>query len=193
MCFFFVENRERRNMENINSQFAFETHQMMDKTSINLSFAGEFSSDLVTMLLLMAKSNIRGRSVMKKIYKIMIEGLDNLTKHSLKSKGNSFPAMFILAHDDNFYYLATGNKIKNKEISPLKDKLTKANELSKVELRNWYNEILINDDIVNHKGGAGLGIIDMALKSGNKFGFDFNKIDDNHSFFTLKIKVGESI
>ncbi len=177
---------------NINSQFAFETHQMMDKTSINLSFSGEFSSDLVTMLLLMAKSNIRGRSVMKKIYKIMIEGLDNLTKHSLKDKGDKFPAMFILAHDDDFYYLATGNKIKNKEISPLQEKLNKVNELSKVELRNWYNEILVNEDIVSDHGGAGLGIIDMALKSGNKFGFDFKEIDENHSFFTLKIKVGEA-
>lgn len=178
-------------MNKMNSQFAFDTHQLMERTSVKLSFSGEFSSELITVLLLMAKRNIGGRSVMKKVYNIMIEGLENLTKHALKSEGDKFPAIFVLAQDDDFYYLATGNKIMKNEVSLLQEKLEKVNSLNKDEVREWYNEILMSDNGVNAKGGAGLGIIDMALKSGNDFAFSFQDIDAEHSFFTLKIKVDD--
>lgn len=178
--------------ERINSQFAYETHQLMEDNSVRLSYSGEFSPDLITVLLLMAKSNIGGRSIMKKVYNIMIESLENLTKHALKNEGDKYPATFVLGKDDDFYYLATGNKISNKEIDALKEKLIKANSLEKEGLREWYNEILTNERELNVRGGAGLGIIDMAIKSGNKFEFDFEKIDGENSFFTLKIKVEDA-
>lgn len=175
--------------ERINSQFAYETHQLMEENSVQLSFSGEFSPDLITVLLLMAKSNIGGRSIMKKVYNIMIESLENLTKHALRDEGDRYPATFLLGRDDDFYYLSTGNKIKNDEVDALKLKLVKANSLDKEGLKNWYNEILTSERLLNTRGGAGLGIIDMAIKSGNKFEFGFEKIDDENSFFTLKIKV----
>lgn len=180
-------------MDNINSQFAFDTHQLMEDNDVRLSFSGDFTPDLITVLLLMARSNIGGRSVMKKVYNLMIESLENLTKHALKNEGDKFPAMFVLGKDDEYYYLATGNKISNHEIASLEEKLTKVNSLDKEGLRAWYNEVLMADTGLNERGGAGLGLIDMALKSGHSFIFDFQKIDDAHSFFTLKIKVKDAI
>lgn len=178
--------------ERINSQFAYETHQLMEEGSVRLSYSGEFSPDLITVLLLMAKSNIGGRSIMKKVYNIMIESLENLTKHALKDQGDRYPAMFLLGKDDDYYYLATGNKIENSEVKSLEEKLVKANSLDKEGLKNWYNNILTAEKAINHRGGAGLGIIDMAIKSGNKFEFEFEEIDNNNSFFTLKIKVEDA-
>jgi hypothetical protein len=176
-------------MENINSQFAYDTHQLMESNSVRLFFSGEFSSDLITVLLLMAKSNIDGRSVMNKVYNVMIECLENLTKHSLKNKGKQLPAMFVLGRDHEFYYLATGNKIENKNVNPLKKKLEKANSLDHIGLKAWYEEILMNASELSDSSGSGLGIIDMALKSENKFEFYFKELDQENSFFTLKIKV----
>jgi hypothetical protein len=176
-------------MKNINSQFAYETHQLMEGGDVRLSFSGEFSPDLITVLLLMAKSNIGDKSVMKKVYNVMIECLENITKHSLKIEGDQFPAMFLLGKDDDYYYLATGNKIASNRVKGLENKLIKINSLDKKGLMVWYNEILTSDTSFSSKGGAGLGIIDMALKSGNKFEYSFNQIDDSNSFFTLKVKV----
>ena len=175
----------------MNSQFAYDTHQLMESGDVRLSFSGEFSPDLITVLLLMAESNIGDKSVMKKVYKVMIECLDNLTKYSLKAEGDQFPAMFLLGKDDHCYYLATGNKIASNEIKELEDKLIRVNSLDKKELIFWHNEILTSETNFSSKGGSGLGIIDMALKSGNKFEYSFNKIDDFNSFFTLKIKVNQ--
>ncbi|MBI35241.1 MAG: hypothetical protein CMP67_07755 [Flavobacteriales bacterium] len=180
-------------MRSIDSQFAYDTHQMMDLKSVRLSFSGEFTSDLVSVLLLLAKNNVGGRSVMKKVYNVMIESLENLIKHAFFHNEDSFPAIFILGKDEAFYYLATGNKIENKKISELQKRLEKVNHMNRIDLVKWYNSILMSDQSLNSTNGAGLGIIDMAIKSNNKFEYGFHKIDENHSFFTLKIKIESEI
>ena len=176
-------------MNHTSSQFAYDTHQLMDVKSVRLSFSGEFSPDLISVLLLMAKNTIGGRPVMKKIYNIMIECLENITKHAFISEGDTFPAIFVLGKDNDFYYLATGNKIIQDEIPILQGRLEKVNGLDRVGLKNWYNDILTDDEGLSQNGGAGLGIIDMALKSKHKFEYSFHKIDVDHSFFTLKVKI----
>ncbi|MBL57963.1 MAG: hypothetical protein CMP61_12325 [Flavobacteriales bacterium] len=180
-------------MENINSQFAYDTHQLMESSTVRLFFSGEFSSDLITVLLLMAKSNIGGRSVMKKVYNIMIECLENLTKHAYKNKTSQHPAMFVLGKDHEYYYVATGNEIENKHVVHLNDKLSRVNALDKNGLKEWYDGIIKNNSSALNKSDQGIGIIDMALKSENKFEFDFKKLNDENSFFTLKIKVKAEI
>ena len=176
-------------MNHSSSQFAYDTHQLMDVKSVRLSFSGEFSPDLISVLLLMAKNTIGGRPVMKKIYNIMIECLENVTKHAFISEGDTFPAIFVLGKDNDFYYLATGNKIVQEKIPYLQGRLEKVNGLDRVGLKNWFNNILTDDEELSQNGGAGLGIIDMALKSKHKFEYTFQEIDENHSFFTLKVKI----
>ena len=61
-----------------------------------------------------------------------------LTKTKLQ-----FPAIFLLGKDDEYYFLATGNKIASNEVNELETKLIKVNSLNKKELMLWYNEILI--------------------------------------------------
>lgn len=174
------------------SEFAFNTHQVMENNSVKLSFSGDFSPELITVLLLMAKKNIGARSVMKKVYNIMIECLENLTKHAVRESNDKHSAIFLLGQDDNFLYLSTGNKIHKKDVPSLKQKLEKTNSLNKDGLRDWYNDILVNTATLNEKGGAGLGIIDMALKSGNPLFYEFQEIDDQFDFFTIKIKVNDT-
>lgn len=176
-------------MESVSSKFAYETHQTMEDFSVKLSFSGDFTSDLITMLLLMARSNIGQRAVMKKVYNIMMESLENLTKHAAKNNDTKNPAIFLLGKDDHFYFLATGNRIPTKEVDGLKKKLDSINNLDKQGLRDLYNKVLTSGEGLTDRGGAGLGIIDMAMKSGFPFVYEFLEIDEEFSFFNLKIKV----
>jgi hypothetical protein len=41
------------------------------------------------------------------------------------------------------------------------------------------------------KGGGGLGMIDIARKTGQKLNFDFAPVDDKYSFFSLNIKISQ--
>jgi uncharacterized protein YpuA (DUF1002 family) len=80
--------------------------------------------------------------------------------------------------------------MKNEEVEKLKTRLDKVNSLSKDELRQFYREILDNNQI-SKKGGANLGMIDMARKSGEKLDYHFTKVNDQLTFFDLRVRVSK--
>jgi hypothetical protein len=62
------------------------------------------------------------------------------------------------------------------------------NSLNKEELKEHYKNARLNS-IISDVGGAGLGFIDMARKSGNKLEYKFYAIDSVLSFFVLRSKI----
>jgi hypothetical protein len=167
---------------------------MMDN-HIVLSFKGEINSDIITMVLQIMETKLDAvsekSSVRKKIFNVLVECMQNLYHHAeaeVEGDIHTRRAMLELFYDEDFYYILTGNYIKNVEISPLKDRIDRVNSLSKDELRQYYREILDNN-IISNKGGADLGMIDMARKSGQKLDYNFTKVNDDLSFFDLKVKV----
>ena len=176
-------------MLNLPKDFAYNINKTMEQHSIRLSFTGEFTNELITVLLGMAKGASKMGSFQKKVYNIMIETLENLVRHVSKSGESPYPAIFLLAQDESFHYISTGNKIHNQDIELLKNKIDKANASSKQELRTWYNEVLTNGETPSDTTGAGLGIIDIAMKSENELVYEFVEMSENHSFFVLKVRV----
>ena len=161
----------------------------MEEHSIRISYTGEFNTDLINVLLGMSRDSAKMQTVHIKVYNIMIESLENVVRHAEASLENPYPAIFVLAQDDDFHYVCTGNKIHKKDIPALTDQINKTNNATREELRAVYNEIMTNGKVPDDMNGAGLGIIDMALKSRNKLHFEFTPIDDLSAFFVLKIKV----
>ena len=70
----------------------------------------------------------------------------------------------------------------------LKVKLDEINNLEANEIRNVYRQMLSMSEFSN-KGGAGLGLIEMAKKTGNKLDYDFVPLDDDFSYFILSKTV----
>ena len=56
------------------------------------------------------------------------------------------------------------------------------------ELKAKYLEKLSRTKL-SDKGGAGLGLMDIARKSGNKLQYDFENISSQISFFSLIVNV----
>jgi hypothetical protein len=88
------------------------------------------------------------------------------------------------------YTIFTGNYILNENILGLKTRLDEVNSLTKEELKDYYKKVLNNGEM-SLKGGGGLGMIDIARKTGEKLEYNFLEIDDKVSFFTLIIKVSQ--
>ena len=99
-------------------------------------------------------------------------------------------AIFMIGKLDGQYNIITGNYIANENVSGLKRRLDDVNALSKEELKDYYKQILNNGEM-SLKGGGGLGMIDIARKTGQKLNYNFQPIDDNLSFFTLNIKISQ--
>jgi len=167
---------------------------MMDNHII-LSFKGEITSEIITMVLQIMETRLEAEeaksSVKKKVFNILVECMQNLYHHAEAEKTGeekTRKAMLEMYFVDGYYNIVTGNYIKNETVENLKSRLDKVNSLSKDDLRQFYREILDNNQI-SSKGGANLGMIDMARKSGEKLEYNFTQVNDDTSFFDFKVRI----
>ena len=72
----------------------------------------------------------------------------------------------------------------------LAEKLDYLNTLTQQGIKEYYKETIINGQF-SERGGAGLGLIEMAKISGNKIEFGFQQVDEKYTVFNLKITVDE--
>lgn len=174
----------------------FDIYEKMERNNILLSFKGEVTSDLLTSILQIMENKMddfqEEPKMKKKVYNVLVECLQNLYHHmdeipdaraeKLKS------AIFMIGKIDKVYTIFTGNYILNENVEGLRNRLDKVNSLNKEELKSYYKEVLNNGEM-SLKGGGGLGMIDIARKTGEKIDYNFLEINDKISFFTLNIKV----
>jgi len=94
----------------------------------------------------------------------------------------------MISKDDKQYSIMTGNPILLADVAQLTKNLEELNNLDKEGLKEMYKNIIKNTQI-SEKGGAGLGFVDMARKSGEKLDFQFPQMDSDYAFFCLKVNV----
>ena len=94
----------------------------------------------------------------------------------------------MVVKNEQGFLIQTGNYIERELALELEERLIKINSLDKEQLRDYYQSVLCNGT-VSDKGTAGLGMIDIARKSGNKLEYEFLDIDENHCFFSLNVKI----
>jgi len=180
-------------------QEAFKIYDKMDKNNILLSFKGDITSELLTSILQIMENKMENMQeepkTKKKVYNVLVECLQNLYHHmddatDLNGDKNR-SAIFMIAKNNGIYDIITGNYILNENIVGLKTRLDEVNSLSKDMLKEYYRSVLNNGEM-SLKGGGGLGMIDIARKTGEKLAYDFLEIDNKVSFFTLIIKVTQT-
>ena len=118
----------------------------------------------------------------------MVESLQNITRHQDINQTVDNQAFFVVQNKNGIYDLTSGNVIEKAYIEDLKLQLDKINSLSPEELKDHYKFVLENTGM-SDKGGAGLGLIEMARRSGNKLSYDFQTLSDQLSYFYFKSKV----
>jgi hypothetical protein len=130
----------------------------------------------------------------KKIYNVLVESLQNLYHHiEVAPEGleNDFEQRFgiiVISRDKENYFITTANFVNSSKIEHLKDKIDKINSLSKDELKDMYKFIL-NHQKLSAKGGGGLGLVDIARKTGNKLDYSFYDFNGKYYFFRLTITI----
>jgi len=178
----------------------FSIYKSMEESGIILSFKGDITSDLLTSILQIMESRLESFNeepkIRKKVYHVLVECLQNLYHHmdEIPShiNGKDRSAIFMIGKSEDGYKIITGNYILNENVSGLKKRIDEINALTKEELKEYYKQVLTNGEM-SLKGGGGLGIIDIARKSGEKLEYEFLPITDNISFFILNIKINNKI
>lgn len=127
----------------------------------------------------------------KKFFLIMVECVQNVYHHQLKSlKGvEGFESKIIVSNDANSNYrIVSGNYIEKNLVDELGSKIDRMNAMSPEQLRAFYQESLAAAEL-SEKGGAGLGILDMARKSKMPLEYQFVPVDEKYAFFILAISI----
>jgi hypothetical protein len=121
----------------------------------------------------------------QKVFNVMVECLQNICKHSEETKKPYSPALFMIGRIEDVFVIYSSNLIQNEFITDFEYKLKTINSLNTEELKEFY-KTLIKQSTISEVGGAGLGLIDIAKKTGSALDYDFFEVSNNHSFFTLR-------
>jgi hypothetical protein len=147
----------------------------------------ENSISLLTLLEKEMENSEFGFVGRKRLFMFVLESLQNVCRHSEKTLYTD-RSLVVYSKTGSGYTVTTANVLLSSSILELKSKLDEINNLQADEIKNVYKKMLMNSEL-SSKGGAGLGLIEMAKKTGNKLDYDFVPLDDQFSYFILSKTV----
>lgn len=158
--------------------------------SVFISHFGYFSQDFVNNLVEEIEARLlesgEKKSVVKRIFSILVEGLQNIRLHGERDSDGEQTSFFIITQSEQKYCIYLGNLVFNINIDKIKERIEQVNALNEEEVKQLYLSVLTNG-IISSRGGAGLGYITMAIKSKNKIEGFFKSIDEIISHYDLKV------
>lgn len=176
-----------------------EFYHLMKKNNVIMMYEGEFSQEITKSFLSMTETNFQtshvNEIVIKKVYNIMMEVLQNICKHEFKyteEQADKSASLFIISENETAYQIITGNAIQKTVTSIITEKINKVNSLDQDGLKQLYKEARLNSTI-SEVGGAGLGFIDIARKSGNPISYHFTTINNDLCYFLQMVTVNKQL
>ncbi len=175
------------------SHFLKTIDSLTNGSEVLLAYDGVLNVDTISRLETEVEGKVTALQIpkgpLKKIFFISVEALQNMLIHGGKDEMGHQHNYFILSKNHTKVEIITSNLVPNGTIERLKGDVERLNSFNDpAELKNYYMEHLEKNEI-SDKGGAGLGFITIAMKSGNKLGYEFDKISDKLSLFLLKSTV----
>ncbi len=130
-------------------------------------------------------------NVYKKVLSAMVELLENIHKHHAERDNNlhsEYPDIFELKRQDGSFVVEGSNLMDNNELPCTQKHIERIKNYNKEQAKRVYKEIIGNGRF-SDKGGAGLGFLEIRRVSENNFNYQITPVNDEYSYFTLKIYV----
>ena len=152
------------------------------------SYHGQMDQDRISMLSYTAEHQLDNegarRGSIKKIFNILIEMLQNVLLHGDISEKTGNPFYLVLAQNMNEYELTCSNLLRNETAKKIVISLEELKKMNEKQLKTHYMEVLSNEQY-SVQGGAGLGLITIALKCNNQFTFSSDRLNENITHFSI--------
>ncbi|MBL7931428.1 MAG: SiaB family protein kinase [Bacteroidia bacterium] len=188
-----MNNTVNKDAEFFDEHFEKCVNEVNTTGKIILAYDGVLNSETISKLETEIEANILDKnlpkSVVKKVFFICIESLQNMFIHGHKDEHGAKHNFFILYITDKAVKMMGANLIANSAIPKLSKHIEKINSFTDpAELKTYYLEHLENNEL-SEKGGAGLGFITIGMKSGNKLGTSFAEINSDRSLFLMEVTI----
>ena len=165
-----------------------------EQLHVIVSHFGYFSQDLVNGFSENVEDILTSagekKQIIKRIFSIIIEGLQNIRVHGEADSEGKYHGSFILAKDENKYTIIFGSLIKSENKIPLEKRIENLNSLQEDEIKDHYMSVLTNG-IASATGNAGLGFITMKLKSKTNIKTKFYPVSEDLYFFTTELNLSK--
>ncbi len=170
--------------------FAYQLYRTMKTNEISLVYEGEVTQEITKTFTALTEKSLakseESNAVQRKVFNVMVECLQNISKHgdALSDEEEERRGIVMVSKGDDSYSIITGNVIKNEKVPGLRESLEHVNSLDKEGLSQLY-KTQMREGKISEKGGAGLGLIDIAKKTGSVLTYQFKELTDDVSFFIL--------
>jgi len=167
--------------------------------NVILFYKGNIDSDVINHVLDTVEDKLvegnEQSKLRKKVYNVLVESLQNLFHHvdrvpeDFEDQAERF-GLLVVKKIGGGYRIITGNFVHSDNIQKLEEKIKRINRSSQEEIKELYKFIL-NHQRISAKGGGGLGLVDIARKTGHRLDYAFKEYNDDYSFFYLDILVND--
>jgi hypothetical protein len=130
----------------------------------------------------------------KRTYSLFVECIENIYKYSALKNSNDkkLQPHISVRKKDGKIIINAGNPVTEDVRDKLTKKLEKINNADDAELKTM-RQLRVTRDSVKGENGAGLGLICMVLKSGNKINYSFNSLISGYLYYEMQISLNKYI
>ena len=176
----------------------YDFYQTMRKDGIIFCFSGPISQPIVEGIGETIKQKMEledaGMNTTQKVFAIFVEQMQNVLNYSAEKitdesikDGEMRLGVLIIGREVDRFYVLCGNKVQKEHVGFLRERLDAIRGMDKEQLKNLYREK--RKAATGEGKGGGLGFIDMARKAGEPIAYNFVDVDEDHSFFSIKVII----
>lgn len=130
--------------------------------------------------------------VSKKIFSVFMELAQNILYYSSEKINfggrHDSVGTILVSRNEGYHVFSCGNLVRIEDVERLLESCKTINSLNRDELRE-YKRVNRNAPQQEYSKGAGIGLIQVALTSGNPLEVEVREVDEQYSFFSISVKI----
>lgn len=174
------------------SEMTYDTLKQSDADEVLFHFTGDLSTGyanaISTKLEKVVEAMVDDKRAQKRFYTAYIEAIQNIRLHAVKLANGEIPGGVTVAIRNQQICAYFRNIILKENQTKLLERYEAVNMLDRKELKKRYMDQMMNGSM-SKKGGAGLGIITIVLRSQNPSKVEVFPIDDTYAGFSSMVCV----
>lgn len=125
----------------------------------------------------------------KRAFYVMVECAENISRHGLTDEKGETEGFLLLLSSNNAFKVIAANAIASDTRQALEARLDALNQQDLETIKNEYRKQMMSGELTE-KGGAGIGLFEIYMKSGNTLNYDFQEMGDRTVFaLTARIDI----
>ena len=174
----------------------FSLRETFNEQGILLCFNGPFSAGLIEEIGKALRNHMQALqdspSSVSDVFVVYVEMTQNIRRYTLQqtlSDADAISTIVISRDDAGHYTVSAGNVVRTAHGQALVARIGELATLDKAALKAAFKAQLRvpRESASTTEGGAGLGLIDMARKAIRPLECSLRAIDDEYSFFSLRV------